>query len=218
MAVSVNAFPMPSLVNSLPGLSGGSPFAGCCTAAPPPCCSGQAYAQSMGTSNQLADVWSSLGSPQAAAALPGASLPALDSSLGSPQSGFASPLGQYSVTSPFGNRVAPEGGFTEFHTGVDLGAPMGAPIQTVGEGVVKDLGFQPEGLGNYAVVQHPNGFTSTYGHMSAFGEGIQPGASVGAGSVLGAVGSTGRSTGPHLHLELQDPNGQYVDPLQALAA
>jgi hypothetical protein len=115
------------------------------------------------------------------------------------------PLDNYKVTSEFG----PRWGTT--HKGIDLAAPTGTPIKSVADGVVSRVANDPDGYGNWVEVKHPDGTSTRYAHMSQFGN-IKVGQNVGAGSVLGAVGSTGHSTGPHLHFEVRNANGQAIDP------
>jgi len=98
------------------------------------------------------------------------------------------------------------------HWGVDYAAPSGTPVSALGEGVVVFAGRQG-GFGNYVEVRHNATFTTCYGHLSRFGGGIRRGARVGQGQVVGYVGSTGLSTGPHLDFRVKR-HGQYVDPLR----
>jgi len=83
------------------------------------------------------------------------------------------------------------------HTGIDYAAPIGTPVQSVGEGIVIEAGYKG-GAGNYVRIKHPNGYLSGYMHLSKYGQGIRAGARVKQGDVIGYVGSTGLSTGPHL--------------------
>jgi len=97
------------------------------------------------------------------------------------------------------------------HTGVDFAAERGTPVRAVGDGVITLAGWN----GNYGKaidIQHDSSYTSRYAHLNGFAEGIRNGSSVRKGQVIGYVGSTGRSTGPHLHFELYKDQ-QYVDPL-----
>jgi len=116
------------------------------------------------------------------------------------------------VTSTFGNRHDPFHGKNSYHKGLDIAAPSGTPIQPVRPGTVVSAGRRG-GYGNVVVVDHGDGLTSIYAHCKelkvAAGQRVQP------GQVIATVGSTGRSTGPHLHLEVHK-NGQAVDPVQAL--
>lgn len=104
------------------------------------------------------------------------------------------------------------------HEGIDI-APTGAEIKAgrtrvfaIAPGRVERTGFAPKGYGHYIVVRHPDGATSTYGHLSQIA--VREGQMVGGGGVLGRMGSTGYSTGTHLHLTVRDPQGRIVNPLE----
>lgn len=114
-------------------------------------------------------------------------------------------------TSGFGPRHHPILKQVRNHNGVDWAAPTGTPILAVTSGRVQ-LAGNGGGYGNVVYINHGGGVESRYAHMSKFGEGIRSGAEVAAGQVIGYVGTTGRSTGPHLHFELR-VNGAPVDPL-----
>lgn len=113
------------------------------------------------------------------------------------------------VTSNFGARRHPILGYTRMHAGVDFAAPTGTPIYAVGDAVVSYSGWRG-GNGNYVRLEHGGGFGTGYSHMSRIAVGA--GTRVRAGQIIGYVGSTGLSTGPHLHYELYR-NGQKVNPL-----
>ncbi|HWU18056.1 MAG TPA: M23 family metallopeptidase [Devosia sp.] len=115
------------------------------------------------------------------------------------------------LRSRFGYRVHPIFHTRKLHTGVDLAAPSGTPIYASGDGTIQLAGWQ-SGYGNKIEIKHVNGYETAYGHMSRFAEGIKPGVRVRQGQVIGFVGSTGQSTGPHLHFEMHI-NGNLVDPL-----
>jgi hypothetical protein len=119
---------------------------------------------------------------------------------------FAWPLG-----GPVGERFGPRG--ARFHTGIDLPAAAGTPVAAAGYGCVESAGWDAGGYGNLVVVRHRLGMTSWYAHLRAIA--VRPGACIGAGAPIGTVGSTGRSTGPHLHFELR-LCGAAVDPLSGL--
>src|SRR5690606_34786086 len=96
-------------------------------------------------------------------------------------------------------------------TGVDLAARSGTPIYAGGDGIV-EMAQWYSGYGRYVELRHANGYNTAYGHMSAIADGITPGVQVTQGQVIGYVGTTGQSTGPHLHYEIKI-NGNTVDPL-----
>lgn len=114
------------------------------------------------------------------------------------------------ISSTFGMREHPVLGFMKLHKGIDFASPVGTPIYAAGDGVVEFAG--PKGPnGNFVQIRHTNGWETLYLHMSAFGPGITAGAHVRQGQQVGAVGTTGRSTGPHLHYEVHIA-GEAVDP------
>jgi murein DD-endopeptidase MepM/ murein hydrolase activator NlpD len=116
------------------------------------------------------------------------------------------------VRSGFGVRNHPLLGIAKMHTGVDWAAPLGTPIYASGNGTVEKAGWE-SGYGKYVRIHHANGYETAYGHMTAFARSTQPGARVRQGQVIGYVGSTGQSTGPHVHYEIL-VNGRFVDPLR----
>ncbi|MEO8669597.1 MAG: M23 family metallopeptidase, partial [Bauldia sp.] len=122
------------------------------------------------------------------------------------------PMGVGIIRSGFGWRVHPVLGYRRLHAGVDYAAPKGTPIFAAGNGVVEKAG-RSSGYGNFTLVKHTNGYETAYGHQSAFAKGIVPGARVRQGQIIGYVGSTGLSTGPHLHFEIR-VNAKPVDPLR----
>ncbi len=115
------------------------------------------------------------------------------------------------MRSGFGFRRHPVLGYAKMHTGVDWAAPTGTPIVASGNGTVEKAGWA-SGYGRQVVLQHSNGYETTYNHMSGIGRGINPGASVRQGQIVGYVGSTGLSTGAHLHYEVKI-NGRFVNPM-----
>jgi len=121
--------------------------------------------------------------------------------------------GQYHVTSNFGNRILR--GEKNYHTGIDLGAATGTAIRSVADGTVTRVAYDADGYGNWVEVKHSDGSVSRYAHMSSFSN-IQVGQQIGAGTVVGAVGSTGNSTGPHLHFEWRDSGGRPIDPRRVM--
>lgn len=115
------------------------------------------------------------------------------------------------MRSGFGFRRHPVLGYSKMHTGVDWAAPTGTPIVASGGGVVEKAGWM-SGYGRQVRLRHANGYETTYNHMSGIGRGVTPGATVRQGQVVGYVGSTGLSTGAHLHYEVMI-NGRFVNPM-----
>jgi murein DD-endopeptidase MepM/ murein hydrolase activator NlpD len=122
------------------------------------------------------------------------------------------PVNNAIMRSGFGGRRHPILGYVKMHTGVDWATPYGTPIFASGNGTVEKVG--PEGgYGKYVRLKHNNGYETAYGHMSAFAKGMEIGKRVRQGQVIGFVGSTGQSTGPHVHYEIL-VNGRFVDPMR----
>jgi murein DD-endopeptidase MepM/ murein hydrolase activator NlpD len=119
---------------------------------------------------------------------------------------FARPL-----AAALSDRFGPRG--ARFHTGIDFAAPAGTSVGAAGYGCVESAGWNAGGYGNLVVIRHRLGMTSWYAHLRAIA--VRQGACVAAGAPIGRVGSTGRSTGPHLHFELR-VRGAAVDPLTGL--
>ena len=111
------------------------------------------------------------------------------------------PINGARLSSPFGMRKHPIDGFNKMHQGTDFAAPMGTPIMASGDGVVKKASWCGGG-GNCVVIKHNSTYQTVYAHMSKFASGIRSGVRVKQGQVIGFVGSTGKSTGPHLHYEV----------------
>jgi murein DD-endopeptidase MepM/ murein hydrolase activator NlpD len=116
------------------------------------------------------------------------------------------------ITSPFGWRTNPFGGGPEFHQGLDIAAPMGTTVTAAAGGTVIMAQWYG-GYGNYILIDHGGSYSTGYGHLSAMY--VSPGQSVQRGQAIGAVGSTGQSTGPHLHFEVRIA-GKPVDPAPRL--
>ena len=127
---------------------------------------------------------------------------------------FATPVPGHAVNSPFGLRRLP-GQATRNHGGVDIAAPRGTGVYVSAEGSVLRTGYDPAGYGRFVEIRHPNGMTTLYGHLSRLD--VATGDAVQAGARIGLVGSTGRSTGPHLHYETRI-NEEPVDPARFLKA
>lgn len=123
---------------------------------------------------------------------------------------FSSPAYAWEVTSPFGWRIHPISGEQKFHSGVDLGADYDTPIGAWLPGIVV-YAAPWGGYGNAILVQHDNSMYTLYGHCNSLLASV--GQQVGYGQIIATVGSTGYSTGPHVHVELWI-DGQYADPLK----
>ena len=121
------------------------------------------------------------------------------------------PIDGARLTSRFGMRRHPISGYTRQHKGIDFGAPSGTPIYAAGDGVV-ERASRFGAYGRYVRIRHSNLYKTAYAHLSAYAEGIFPGKRVRQGETIGYVGSSGRSTGPHLHYEVIY-NGRQVNPL-----
>ena len=119
------------------------------------------------------------------------------------------PINGARLSSPFGMRKHPIDGFNKMHRGTDFAAPMGTPIMASGDGVVKKVGWCGGG-GNCVKIKHNSTYQTIYAHMSKFARGIKTGVRVKQGQTIGYVGSTGKSTGPHLHYEVI-VNGKKVN-------
>lgn len=111
------------------------------------------------------------------------------------------PINGARLSSSFGNRKHPILGYTKLHKGTDFAAPRGTPIYAAGNGVVERAGPYST-YGNYIKIQHANGYETAYAHLNGFAKGIRKGARVHQGQVIAYVGTTGQSTGPHLHYEV----------------
>ena len=122
------------------------------------------------------------------------------------------PINGARLSSRFGNRRHPISGYTRLHKGTDFAAPTGTPIYAAGNGVV-ERASRYGGYGHYVRIRHQKGYKTAYAHMSRYGAGIRAGRSVRQGQIMGYVGSTGASTGPHLHYEVYK-NGRPVDAMR----
>ncbi len=137
----------------------------------------------------------------------GRSLKASATPLSSP---LMTPLDKFRVSSGFGYRIHPVTGGLKHHKGLDMAAPTGTPIHAAADGTVREAGWHG-GYGNLVVLQHTSVYATAYGHMSRIHPSMAPGLRVRQGDVIGYVGSTGMSTGPHLHYEVR-VNGIQQDP------
>jgi len=114
------------------------------------------------------------------------------------------------IASGFGSRIDPVYKVTKFHAGLDFAAPQGTPIYATADGRVKEASSEAGGYGNHVIINHGYGYETLYGHMVRIK--VHDGESVKRGEVIGWVGSTGKSTGPHCHYEVHK-NGERVDPV-----
>ena len=121
------------------------------------------------------------------------------------------PIDGARLSSRFGKRKHPILGYTKMHKGVDFAAPRGTPVYAAGNGSVSFAG-RKGGFGKLIVLRHNNSYSTAYAHLSRYAKGIRSGKRVKQGQVIGYVGSTGRSTGPHLHYEVR-LNGRQINPL-----
>ncbi len=117
------------------------------------------------------------------------------------------------VTSSFGMRLHPLLGYTRMHAGIDFGAPTGTPVFAAGAGVVKEERWAG-GYGHWLKIEHQGGWATGYGHLSRYAAGLHVGEKVAQGQIVAYVGSTGMSTGPHLHYEIMKGN-QKLNPSSA---
>jgi hypothetical protein len=124
---------------------------------------------------------------------------------------FEEPVPGHAVVSPFGLRQLPWEGNGRLHEGVDISADNGVPVIAAADGVVVEAGVKG-GYGRYVAVRHAERLTTFYAHLGGIAEGVKPGMVVEAGTPLGRVGSTGTSTGPHLHFEIRDAQHRPLDP------
>ena len=121
------------------------------------------------------------------------------------------PIDGARLTSGFGMRHHPILGYSKMHAGVDFAAPTGTPIYAAGDGTVARAG-RNGGYGNYVQIKHRYGYASAYAHLNRIASAVRPGAKVRQGDVIGYVGTTGRSTGPHLHYEVHH-DGKKLNPM-----
>lgn len=121
------------------------------------------------------------------------------------------PIDGARISSGFGLRRHPVLGYSKMHKGTDFAAPRGTPIYAAGNGVIEIAGWV-RGFGKYVRIKHANSYKTAYAHMNGFAKGIKRGVRVHQGQVIGYVGTTGRSTGPHLHYEVH-VHGKAVNPL-----
>ncbi len=137
----------------------------------------------------------------------------VDDTVYTPAISMCMPLENYRVTSRFGYRIHPISGNTTFHYGADLAAVTGTKVCSVADGTVSETGYGSIN-GNYIKIAHADGYVSHYTHLHSIH--VKKGEKVGMGEYIGTVGSTGYSTGPHLHFELRR-NGSVLDPFAYFA-
>jgi len=125
---------------------------------------------------------------------------------------FNAPVRNHGINSPFGLRRLP-GQAARNHEGVDIAAPRGTSVYVAAEGLVLRTGYDPAGYGRFVEIRHPNGMSTLYGHLSRLD--VASGDAVEAGARIGLVGSTGRSTGPHLHFEVRR-GARQVNPVKVM--
>jgi murein DD-endopeptidase MepM/ murein hydrolase activator NlpD len=114
------------------------------------------------------------------------------------------------LASGFGYRIDPIYKTAKMHTGLDFAAPLGTPIYATGDGVIEDASYDAGGYGNHVIINHGYGYETLYGHMIRIK--VRDGQRVKRGEVIGWIGSTGKSTGPHCHYEVIK-NGEKIDPI-----
>ncbi len=128
------------------------------------------------------------------------------------QIAFEAPVRDYAINSPFGLRRLP-GQAARNHEGVEIAAPHGTGVYVAAEGSVLRTGYDAAGYGRFVEIRHPNGMTTLYGHLSRLD--VASGDRLEAGARIGLVGSTGRSTGPHLHFEVRRGEHQ-INPVKVM--
>jgi len=122
------------------------------------------------------------------------------------------PLDGARISSNFGNRKHPILGYNKLHRGVDFAAPTGTPVYAAGNGVI-EYANRNGGYGKYIRIRHNSSYKTAYAHLNSFKKGISKGTRVNQGQIIGYVGSTGRSTGPHLHYEVIY-QGKAINPMK----
>ncbi|CAN5236981.1 hypothetical protein BH10PSE1_BH10PSE1_26440 [soil metagenome] len=126
---------------------------------------------------------------------------------------FSEPVAGFAINSKFGmRRLGGEPGARQ-HKGVDIAAPQGTSVYAAAEGQVMRIGYDPAGYGNFIEMRHPNGMTTLYGHLSRVD--VASGDTIALGARIGLIGSTGYSTGPHLHFEVRR-EGAQINPTKVM--
>ncbi len=121
------------------------------------------------------------------------------------------PVNVARISSHFGNRKHPIMGYTKMHKGVDFAAPIGTPIYAAGDGTITEMGWK-SGYGKFVQVKHSSTLSTAYAHASNFAKNLKKGSKIKQGQIIAYVGTTGNSTGPHLHYEVKI-NGKHVNPM-----
>lgn len=124
---------------------------------------------------------------------------------------FQEPVAGYPVVSPFGLRKLPWENHGRLHEGVDISAPAGEPVRAAADGVITRAGYSAS-YGNFVEVRHAEGLTTLYAHLGAIDPAARSGAALKAGTAVGRIGSTGTSTGAHLHFEIRDAKDRPLNP------
>lgn len=129
-----------------------------------------------------------------------------------PHTMMKKPVGEGRLSSGYGYRINPKGvRLPKRHKGIDYAAPTGTAVYAAADGVIDKI-YVSKSYGNYIRIEHENDFFTAYAHLNAFSEGLEAGSKVSRGDIIGQVGSTGKSSGPHLHFELVH-KGKFIDPL-----
>ena len=123
---------------------------------------------------------------------------------------MSTPINGARISSGYGPRLHPIHGYTRFHRGLDFAAPKGTPVIAAADGVVTRSSWYGD-YGHYIEIQHAGGYSTVYAHLNGYAKHIHPGVRVAQGRTIGYVGTTGSSTGPHLHFELKK-NGTQINP------
>jgi murein DD-endopeptidase MepM/ murein hydrolase activator NlpD len=123
---------------------------------------------------------------------------------------MSTPINGARISSGYGPRLHPIHGYTRFHRGLDFAAPKGTPVIAAADGIVVKSSWYGV-YGHYIEIQHSGGYSTVYAHLSGYAKHIHPGVRVAQGRTIGFVGTTGSSTGPHLHFELKK-NGSQINP------
>ncbi len=123
---------------------------------------------------------------------------------------MSTPINGARISSGYGPRLHPIHGYTRFHRGLDFAAPKGTPVIAAADGIVVKSSWYGD-YGHYIEIQHSGGYSTVYAHLSGYAKHIHPGVRVAQGRTIGFVGTTGSSTGPHLHFELKK-NGSQINP------